>query len=263
MALQTVDEALAMLEHLAHATGPQPLGSLCRDLGITKARGYRILSTLRQRGYVVQDPFSRRYAFGPACGRLASAARSSINLVGSCSEAVRWLWRITEETAYLAVYDSGQVIVVDKLDSPRPVLAASSLGRIVPLHAVSAGKVLLASRPDAEIERLIRGSIASFTDRTAVEPEKLWGEIRKIRAQGYAINREGWRDGVSGVAALVRWGLEGEPVAAIAICLPEMRFRESFQHLRRSVIKASAMASEALAPHGSQPLPITVQGGSR
>jgi DNA-binding IclR family transcriptional regulator len=263
MTLQTADEALVVLEHLAHAPGPQTLGSLSRELGLTKARTYRILETLRKRGYVTQDPFSRRYAFGPACARLALAARASVNLAASCSEALRWLWRTTEETVYLAVYEGAHAVVVDKLDSPRPVLAASSLGRIIPLHAVSGGKVLLASRSDDEIERLLEGSHTVFTDQTLNGQQQLRNEIRRIRAQGYAINREGWRDGVSGVAALVRWGLEGAPVAAIAVCLPEIRFGESFQHLRRSVIKAAAMASEALAPYGTQPSSISHEGGIR
>ncbi len=263
MRLQTADEALAVLEYLAHAPGPQTLGALSRELGLTKARAYRILATLRRRGYVIQDPFSRRYAFGPACAQLTLAARAAVNLSASCSEALRWLWRTTEETVYLAVYEGAQAVVVDKLDSPRPVLAASSLGRILPLHAVSGGKVLLSSRPDDEVERLIDGHLASFTDRTLNGRDQLWKEVRKIRAQGYAVNREGWRDGVSGVAALVRWGLEGEPAAAMAVCLPEIRFRESFQHLRRSVIKAAAMASEALAPYGTRPSSIPVPGGIR
>ncbi|HLH71205.1 MAG TPA: helix-turn-helix domain-containing protein [Candidatus Dormibacteraeota bacterium] len=55
MPLQTADEALAVLEYLAHAPGPQTLGTLSRELGLTKARAYRILATLRRRGYVVQD----------------------------------------------------------------------------------------------------------------------------------------------------------------------------------------------------------------
>ncbi len=263
MPLQTADEALAVLEYLAHAPGPQTLGTLSRELGLTKARAYRILATLRRRGYVVQDPLSRRYAFGPACAQLTLAARAGVNLAASCSEALRWLWRATEETVYLAVYDGGQAVVVDTLDSPRPVLAASSLGRVLPLHAVSGGKALLSSRPDDEIARLIDGRLATFTDRTLKERDQLWKEVRKIRAQGYAINREGWRDGVSGVAALVRWGLEGEPAAAMAVCLPDIRFRESFPHLRRSVIKAAAMASEALAPYGTRPSSIPAPGGVR
>jgi DNA-binding IclR family transcriptional regulator len=249
--LQTADDTLRVLEYLAESGRPRSLAAISHELNLTKARAYRILSTLKLRDYVLQDPFTRQYAFGPACARIVRQGQNSVSLVMACAEALRWLWEETGETAYFAVYQAGQAVVVDKIDSPKPLLAASALGRLLPLHAVSAGKALLASRPDYEVRKLIGDGAQNFTAGTRTEPSELWEEIRWIRAQGYAVNRQGWRDGVSGVAAPVRWGRAGTTVAAMAVCVPEVRFQDAQPRLTHCVTKAAMMASAALAPYAA------------
>jgi DNA-binding IclR family transcriptional regulator len=247
--LRTADDALRVLEYLAERGRPESLAVICRDLGLTKARAYRLLSTLRHREYVLQDPLTRHYAFGPACARIVRRGQGTVSLVAACSPALRWLWEETGETVYLAVYDAGRGVVVDKIDSSKPVLAASALGRLLPLHAASAGKMLLAGRPDREVSALARHETRGFTASTQTDPDRIWEEVRRIRAQGYAVNRQGWRDGVAGAAAPVRWGPSGAVAAAMAVCVPEIRFQESEERLTHCVRRAAATASAALAPY--------------
>ena len=144
-------------------------------------------------------------------------------------------------------------IVVEKLDSPRPVLARSLVGSALPMHAVSTGKVLLASRPDVEIERVLARGLTQYTTSTCIDPIELWEELREVRRAGYAVNREGYREGVGGVAAPVRISRMGRVVAALAICAPVERFARDFVSLRDQVIAAAAAASDALGDGGVEP----------
>lgn len=244
--LQTVDQALVLLEHLARSSTPCTLTTLAREQGTSKARMHRLLAALKARGFVSQDEETHRYSFGPACTRIAELWRQGVSASEVCLPIARALWERTEETILLAVYQDGQAVVIEKLDSPRPVLARSLLGAVMPLHAVSTGKVLLASRPDAEIERLIGTGLPSYTRSTCTDPKKLWAEIRRIRRLGFAVNCEGYRPGVSGVAAPVRWSPTGAVAAALGICLPSSRFAADFIALRDQVIEAGARASELL-----------------
>lgn len=246
--LRTADDALAILEYLAQAPGPQPLTRISRELRTSKARAYRLLSTLKSRGYVSRDQDTAQYSFGSACARLAGRARLGTSLTTVCTPALRALWRQTQETVYLAVLENDHAVVVEKFNSLHPVVATSSLGKILPLHAVSAGKVLLAGLRDNAIDRLLLDGLLAFTPATPTDPEDLWSEIRKIRRQGFAINRESFRDGVSGVAAPVRWSMSGPVAAAIAVCLPTSRLRAGFASVRTSVIEAARSASTALGP---------------
>ena len=118
---------------------------------------------------------------------------------------MRWLWNRTEETVLLAVRDGDQSVIVEKLDSTRPVLATYSLGRLMPLHAVSTGLALLAYHPDDEIREILNSSsLSRYTVHSPTTVDDVWRDIRSTRAKGYSINRELFRDGVSGVAAPVR-----------------------------------------------------------
>ena len=207
---------------------------------------HRVLATLVARGYVARDPVTAHYGFGAMCASLTAQARAGITLPQTCGGALRRLWERTRETSYLAVLESDRVIVVDKLDSQLPVIATSVLGRALPLHGVSAGKVLLASRPDHEVEPLIGRSIAAYPEARPRDPARIWTELRRTRAQGYAENVGGFREAVAGCAAPVRWARDGGVAAAIAVCLPANRFRSASAELRTAVLAAAAEASAAL-----------------
>lgn len=247
MTLRTVDDALAVLEALAETGDPQSLGRICDRLGFSRPHGHRLLASLKARHYVTQDPDTHLYAFGPGCAQMVGQARRSADLIKACSDSLHMVWEATGETAYLAVREGEQAIVVNRLEGRKPVVATSSLGRVLPLHAVSAGKVLLASLPDAHIERLLQRGLPTFTAKTPQNPQEIWASVRRIRLQGYAINRDGWRDGASGVAAPVRWGQGGSTAAALAVCVPDVRFRSLAGELTARVLEAAALASNHLA----------------
>lgn len=244
--LQTIDDALTVLEYLANATAAQPLSRISRDLRMSKPRMHRVLSTLVARGYVTRDPVTSHYGFGAMCGSLIAQARAGFTLPQACAESLHRLWVETRETCYLAVLESDRTIVVDKIDSQLPVIATSTLGRALPLHGVSAGKVLLASRPDHEVDALIVRSLAAYPEARPADPAKIWSEVRRTRTQGYADNLSGFRDAVGGFAAPIRWSENGRVAAAIAVCMPAVRYRASGPQMRKAVIAAAADASAVL-----------------
>jgi DNA-binding IclR family transcriptional regulator len=253
--LQTADAALAVLEHLAGARRPQGLAEISRSLAISKPKAHRILRTLRARGYATQDADTSQYGFGLACARLAAQAAVEVDVKMLCAPALRWLWESTQETAYLAAREGSEGVVIEKMDGPQPVIATCALGRSLPLHAASAGKVLLAGLSDGEVGQLMSPGLTRYTASTPADLQILQHEIARVRREGHATNREGYRDGVSGVAAPVRWSPGGPTALAIAVCVPSVRFGRAAAALREAVIEAGARASRALeaAAHGSGP----------
>ena len=158
------------MEHLASATEPLTLTALSQHFNLSKATMHRILVTLRERGYVVRDPITARYGFGLTATRLVQQAGVAESLTEACWPAMRWLWNRTEETVLLAVRDGDQSVIVEKLDSNRPVLATYSLGRLMPLHAVSTGLALLAHHPDSEIREILTAAPYPATPLTRPPP---------------------------------------------------------------------------------------------
>jgi DNA-binding IclR family transcriptional regulator len=256
--LKSVDQALALLEYLAGTAAPQTVTGLSREFGLSKATVHRMLGTLRARGYVVQDPLTARYSFGSTAAQLSAPPGAAETLTSACMPAMRWLWRKTGETVLLAVRDGDKAVVVEKLDSSRPVLSTYPLGRLMPLHAVSSGLALLAHLPHDEVQAILATScLVQHTPHSRVTSEAVWTEIRSVRQKGYAINREGFRDGVSGVAAAVHEGCPGPVAAAIAVCVPSARFEPQVDDLCASVVGAAAWASASL-PSARRTVPMTL-----
>ena len=244
--LQTADAALAVLEHLASARRPQGLAEISRSLAISKPKAHRILRTLRARGYATQDADTSQYGFGLACARLAAQAAVEADVKMLCAPALRRLWESTQETAYLATREGSEGVVIEKMDGPQPVIATCALGLPLPLHAASAGKVLLAGLPDGEVEQLLSAGLTRYTASTPADLGVLRDEIAQVRREGHATDREGFRDGVSGAAAPVRWSPGGPTALAIAVCVPSTRFGRRAPALHEAVREAGASASRAL-----------------
>ena len=75
-----MDQALAVMEHLASATEPLTLTALSQHFNLSKATMHRILVTLRDRGYVVRDPITARDGFKLTATRLLNRTWASESL---------------------------------------------------------------------------------------------------------------------------------------------------------------------------------------
>jgi DNA-binding IclR family transcriptional regulator len=99
------------------------------------------------------------------------------------------------------------------------------VGKLLPLHAGSAGRVLLAW--DGELaERILSRPLESITDTTVTDPEVLRELVAQTRKDGYAITTAEREDGASGLAAPV-FDASTELVGALALSGPTIRMPRS------------------------------------
>ncbi len=71
------------------------------------------------------------------------------------------------ETVHLAIYDHGDAVYIEKLESPQPIVARSFVGGRCPAFCVATGRALLAHQPSAEIARVLAGPLPRFTGATS------------------------------------------------------------------------------------------------
>ncbi len=132
------------------------------------------------------------------------------------------LARATRETTGLGVLDGDQLLTVAQADGPNLVAMGDWTGRLVPLHSVAGGKVLLASLPEREILRLVRRGLDSFTDRTITQLEPLLEELARVRRRGYATAFGEYDTGLNAIAAPVH-DARGQVIAAVDVWGPAFR----------------------------------------
>lgn len=218
-----LERALDVLELLSRSGAPLALGEIAERLKAPKPTVHRVLATLSARGYVTRDSRDSRYSAGLRCFELGSHWVQNLDLLSVARPHLARLNEGTGETVHLGVYDHGDVVYVEKLESRRPVIAQSSLGRRCPACCVSTGRALLAYQAQTEIDEVLSRPLPGFTARSTTDPGEMTELLQEVRRLGYAVNRGSYRDEVGGLAAPIR-DHTGAVVAAVGVCLPEYRF---------------------------------------
>ncbi|MEV1178878.1 IclR family transcriptional regulator, partial [Nonomuraea sp. NPDC049784] len=127
----------------------------------------------------------------------------------------------TGETIHLMVPEGDAVVLIERLETDKPLRIVLPLGIRLPLHASANGKAVLARRPSPPDE------LPAYTDTTIIDRGALGAELEAVRARGYADNRGEWRSDIAAVASAVL-GSDG-PIASLSISTPASRMPEDLR----------------------------------
>jgi IclR family KDG regulon transcriptional repressor len=230
---QTVQKALNLLEALVRSGQPRRLTELSRQLGLTKPNVYRLLSTLSILGYVKKDPLTSLYSPTLKMWEMGSLLVRDVDLVSVAGPRLRRLCEDARESVQLAVFDAGFAVYVDKVDSPHPLKAMTTIGSRLPATVVSTGKAMLAWLPSEALDMAF-AHVKRYTPATLMRRKDIEQDLQLTRERGYSVNRGEFRPGVSGIAVPVR-DRSGSVVAAIGIWGAEANIlgtrREEIAHM--------------------------------
>jgi DNA-binding IclR family transcriptional regulator len=131
---------------------------------------------------------------------------------------------------------------------------ASWVGVDVPLHASSAGKLVLADLDDAELDAwLAAAPLGSYTDATVIDAVSLRRELRRVRDQGWAELVDELEDGLASLSVPVRRP-DGSLAGMIGLSGPTFRLgRARRRELLPGVRAAAAEIEKALGPAAPAP----------
>jgi DNA-binding IclR family transcriptional regulator len=198
--IESVDNALKLLLLL----GEQPqirLSEATRYLGVASSTAHRLLAMLTYRGFVRQDPVSKAYLPGPSLTGVAFAIFGRIDIQRSATPIMRALSEQLRESIHVGMLEGANVHFVAAVEGPAAVRVASRLGRTMPAHCTSTGKVLLAQLSQPELRQLLPDErLRRITSRSIGSRTELEAELLRIRERGYGVNREESEEGVASVA---------------------------------------------------------------
>lgn len=225
--IQSLARATNILEYLSDYRSGDGLSNISRGVGLSKSTTHSIITSLEKLGYVQQDQVSGKYALGLKLFELGQVVHASMDLRSIAMPYLHSLAQRYQETVHLAVLSKGEVIYIDKVDSPRSIRIISHVGGRNPAHCTGVGKVLLAGLSEEELERVIRDKkLHRFTPNTITEPGKLKIHLAKVRQDGYAQDEEEIEVGLSCVAAPIK-NYHGVVIAAISVSGPTGRVANS------------------------------------
>lgn len=219
--MRSVTTALQVLEAVA-VNQPVGLSALTRTLGLPKTTVQRSLATLAEAGWIEQQAGTGRWQVGVRAFVVGSAVSARGGLQTAALPTMKDLGADVGETVHLMVPAGREVVLVERINSAKPVRVVAPLGARKPLHATSNGKAVLAALPQGEVDAYIKGGLHAITPHTITDPDRLRTELRSVAEAGFSVCQEEAEEGVVSVGAAIRLG-HGRPVASLSISGPKSR----------------------------------------
>jgi DNA-binding IclR family transcriptional regulator len=214
--IQSFGKMMAILGSFSTVARHLTLGQIATAAGLPRPTAHRMLSALREIGFVEQDGRNGRYSLGIRLFELGSLALANLDLLREAKPYMDRLSRLSGESAHLGVFNGFEVIVVEREEpverASRGVLPSESS----PAYCTGVGKALLAFQSAEVIERVIADGLKAFTTNTITSPERLRAELDAVRERGYATDDSEHQLWTGCVAAPIR-NASGHVFASISV----------------------------------------------
>ena len=242
--VRSVVRALDVLIVLSTQTGPMSLADVAEESGLNPSTAFRLLESMRVRGFVRQADGGSGYQLAGRVVDLGSAFLRSVSIWDHARDLADQLAEDVSETASVGVLDQGQVLYIAIARGQRELGIQSQSGTRQPAYCTALGKVFLADLPWAEAAAILDTEpMIRLTPSTIVGKAEMREELETIRSRGYSVDNEERNAHVVCIAAPIT-DHTGRTVAAVSISGPAFRIREQgIENVARRVAERAVDAS--------------------
>jgi len=203
--VQSLDRGLSVIRAFDSDHPKLTLSEVAASTGLSRAAARRFLRTLVQLGYMRSD--GSRFALRPKILELGYAYLSSLTLPEVAMPHLEQLVEQVHESSSVSELDGDDVIMTVTI----------SVGTRFPAYATSMGRVMLAAQSDERLDEYLASvSLRGLTGHTITSATALRRELRKIRAQGWALVDQELEEGLRSIAAPIR-DADGQVIAAVNV----------------------------------------------
>lgn len=269
MTVAAVSRCLHIVECLAGAVGGLELGDIAERVAMPKSAAHRLLTTLVEHGWVVQDPDTQNYILSLRIATLAFHDLDVRVVTDVVQDVLDKLADRTREYCRLAVAEGDRLTWVAKAQGATTGLRYDAdMGQEVALHATATGKAWLATLPESEGIHLVTSqkffSHLRVGPRAAGTVAELKRRLDETRARGFATAEEEAEPGIGAIAVAFRSGPEADAHVAgtISIAGPvtrihPARYEELVGHLRAAAAELEGIwrvrTHQRIQTYGSRP----------
>ncbi|WP_249030370.1 IclR family transcriptional regulator [Tannockella kyphosi] len=218
-------KSLLIIELLAKSESPMGPTEIGNVLDLNKSTVYRILKTLTNHGYAFQNE-QGKYRWGPKITELASYAINNLELQVEAKPVLTALGAKLNLSVHLGILDGDNTVYIEKLDTTDNSIKYTHVGYTSPAHCSSIGKCLLSSMSLIELERRLENhTFKQYTKNTITDKEKFKRHLKKVRKQGWSMDKEEYMLGHCCVGAPI-YDYQGDAVACISVSGKKQDFND-------------------------------------
>lgn len=238
--LDALANGLRLLGSFDEQTRSTTIQSAAELLGVTRAASRRILLTLTELGYLLQQ--DRQFELAPKSLELGYRYFRTLGL-----SAVRpYLVKLSRElnvAAAIGVLTGPDVLFIDRVEADRPIKLDLRAGDRLPAYAHSLGRALLAQLTETELaNHLPSGALPKASPYTVADHTSLQAELALIRERGWSFTNSELVAGLFGVGIALPSRASGR---TIGLNVSSIGQPWSVAHIERHIVPAlQATANE-------------------
>lgn len=224
--IAAVHRAFTLLRTLKRLNGAG-VTELSEELGMSKSGIHKQLSTMVERGYLVNEDGTYRLSFkfvsdGEHVKRNSLFYNVSVPEVDDLSAEIG-------NTVYLGAYENGRSYCVYQVESDTAVATDVGVGDHIAFHSTAAGKAIAAYLSDECRDTVLPDELPTKTEMTITDRGELLDELASVADRGVAFEDEENVRGMRAVGTPVI-SPQGDVLGAVAVSgplslIPDDRFR--------------------------------------
>ena len=237
--IHSVENAFFVLEALAENGLESGIAQLCKKTALPKGTIHRLMGTLKNLGYIEQNPLNRKYRLTVKILKLGYPIADNIG-ISYLIPCMKALSKEFNETVNLAVLDGDEILYIYSDGGENTLKFDLKIGSHQPVYCAALGRVLLAYQPEENIDQYLqRIELKSHTPFTIIDKAQLKKELKKIKKQGYAFIKEEYMIGVFCVAVPIK-NTHGDISVGMSFSIPTARYdKQKVDQLTNALLSTS------------------------
>jgi DNA-binding IclR family transcriptional regulator len=202
------------------------LNEIHERTGFPKATAHRLLSTMKDIGFVEQARGRDRYRLGLKLFELGTLFVANLDLHREAQPHVDRLAKLSGEVVHLCIFDGFHAVFVDRkeLESGPSSVVMTIEG--APSYCTSVGKAILAWRDEETVDRVIAAGLRRFTPSTITDGATLKADLAATRDRGYSVDRSEHQPNLQCIGAPIR-DAGGSVFASVSVSGPTERVTDA------------------------------------
>lgn len=253
--VNAIERGLTILSRFDQERIQLSLTEIASGLDCALSSALRLLRTLEDLGFVVQDIETGNYRPGIAAIRLGYASIVSSPLHTCSLPVLAELHRQLSVNVSLDVLVGDRVCRVERLSVINLLPDELTVGSFFPAHNTAAGRALLMGLPVRTVRAVLaKQDFEPRTEKTLRDAKSVEAELRRARARGYACSDQEFSVHLRAVAAPVQ-ARDGTATAAVTISSASHAVPAEIMHgvHAPAAIAAAARIAAALAELEGRP----------
>ena len=246
--IAVLEKSLRVLEFLISYPDGASLNEIAKGVQLNKSPVYRILYTLRQNHYIIQDEKTSEYRLG----NRFLAYSSFFQTLSIKSISIPFMQEFSDTYGYstsLAILDEDVSLALAVINPTQssPIRVSADEGFRCPLYCCASGKIFLSAFSQAELEEYFRThTLTSFTEHTITNTLALRKDLEKVKKCDYSIENMENENEIVSVSAPV-YDANSHLVAALTImALATLINEKKISEIGNALVKQALEISKEL-----------------